>query len=229
MEIIDTIKYKGYHINIHSDFDPINPIEDWDMLGTMVCCHSRYTLGHKQYDNGPDAIYYPLTDEFYNTDTLQHDYEWMDSNKFIDKYMAKLEQFAIVMPLYLYDHSGITISTTPFSCPWDSGQIGFIYVSNKAVKEEWGWKYLTKSRRNKILNIFKNEVKIYDDYLRGNVYGYVIEETDDSCWGFFGDDWENNALMEYAKNSIDCDIATKHRIQLQEDQQIIGDMSQLIY
>ena len=31
------------------------------------------------------------------------------------------------------------MSTGPFSCPWDSGQVGFIYVEKKKVKEEWGW------------------------------------------------------------------------------------------
>ena len=27
----------------------------------------------------------------------------------------------VILPLYLYDHSGITMNTTGFSCPWDSG------------------------------------------------------------------------------------------------------------
>ncbi len=32
-----------------------------------------------------------------------------------------------ILPVYLYDHSGITINTVPYSCRWDSGQIGWIY------------------------------------------------------------------------------------------------------
>lgn len=43
----------------------------------------------------------------------------------------------IVLPLHLYDHSGITMSTGGFSCPWDSGQVGYIYVTPKALEEEY--------------------------------------------------------------------------------------------
>jgi hypothetical protein len=34
------------------------------------------------------------------------------------------EKGTIIKGLFLYDHSGITISTGRFSCPWDSGQVG---------------------------------------------------------------------------------------------------------
>ena len=30
----------------------------------------------------------------------------------------------VFLPLYLFDHSGITMNTSGFSCPWDSGQVG---------------------------------------------------------------------------------------------------------
>ena len=47
----EAIEYRGFNINIHQDQDPsINPIDDFDMFGTMACWHSRYTLGHKQSD-----------------------------------------------------------------------------------------------------------------------------------------------------------------------------------
>ena len=36
---------------------------------------------------------------------------------------AELNSVAIVQPLYLYDHGGITMNTTGFSCSWDSGQV----------------------------------------------------------------------------------------------------------
>ena len=105
----------------------------------------------------------------------------------------------IVLPLYLYDHSGITINTTGFSCQWDSGQVGYIYVSIKHVKKEYNWKRLTKKRREQIEQYLKNEVEVYDDYLTGNVYGYIIKDKDDeqidSCWGYYGD-YDQYCLLE---------------------------------
>jgi hypothetical protein len=101
----------------------------------------------------------------------------------------------VALPLYLYDHGGITMRTTNFSCGWDSGQVGFIYVTIAKIKAEYGWEVLTAKRRAKIEQYLRNEVETYDHYLTGNVYGFELEkqvagewEPDESCWGFFGDD-----------------------------------------
>lgn len=41
-----------------------------------------------------------------------------------------------MMPLYLMDHSGLAMQTESFHDPWDSGQVGWIYVSKEdALKE----------------------------------------------------------------------------------------------
>jgi hypothetical protein len=210
----EAIEYRGFNIEIHNDFDPMNPIEEFDMLGVMVCCHDRYTLGHKQYKSGKDCVYETLHEFGYKTDQLDHDYDCMDRNEFIDKYMRTIERFAIVLPLYLYDHSGITISTTGFSCPWDSGQLGFIYITKEAIKKEFEYKIVSKSARQKAIKIMQSEVKTYDQFLTGMVFGFNIEPTDknksiecdDSCWGFYGSDHKESGLLEMAENSIDCSI-----------------------
>ena len=95
------------------------------------------------------------------------------------------------LPLYLYDHSGITMSTSPFSCPWDSGCVGLIYIA-KADADEWinaDGTYDTEA----MLAILESEVKEYDQYLTGDVWGYTITDDDgeeiDSCWGFYGHDY----------------------------------------
>ena len=72
-------------------------------------------------------------------------------------------------------------------------------------------KYITKKIREKVVSVTIGEVELYDNYLTGMVYGYDIEpkdsnkliECDDSCWGFYGSDFEKNGLLEYAKNAID--------------------------
>lgn len=50
---------------------------------------------------------------------------------------------------------------------------------------------LTPERVEKIKEILRGEVEIYDQYLRGEVYGFIVEDDDgehiDSCWGFYGD------------------------------------------
>lgn len=177
------IPYKGYEIEILQDEDPINPRED-DNLGTMICFHKRYNLGDTHHYNHGD---YGSWDELL-------------------KAMEKKEGKLIALPLYLYDHSGITMSTGPFSCPWDSGQVGFIYVTLEKARAEFGKKLISKTMQAKLKGYLESEVKTYDNYLTGDVRGYKVskdgEETD-SCWGFYGD---TDYVLKEAKAVVDANI-----------------------
>jgi len=97
---------------------------------------------------------------------------------------------AITLPLYLYDHSGITMSTSSFSCQWDSGRIGTIYCTRDKALAEFGGKRLTKQIRDKVIKAMQCEVETYDMFLTGQVYGYIVKDDEDnyikSCWGFYG-------------------------------------------
>lgn len=164
------IEYRGYLINIHYDEDPESPRE-WDNLGTFYTSHPNY-LPEKNF-----------RDYFDRGDVFDEDGNFTDS--FEKKYIA--------LKIYLYDHSGLTICSGPFSCRWDSGLFGMVAVSIEKVKKEYGWKVLTKSRRRKVEEQLQAEIDTYDQYLRGEVYGFRICPADDdsqiidSCWGYFGD------------------------------------------
>ena len=45
-----------------------------------------------------------------------------------DAMMKVISDKYITLPLYLMDHSGLAMQTTSFNDPWDSGQVGWIYV-----------------------------------------------------------------------------------------------------
>ncbi|NJD02946.1 MAG: hypothetical protein FIA99_10225 [Ruminiclostridium sp.] len=98
------------------------------------------------------------------------------------------EKTHCILPVYLYDHSGLTINTTGFSCLWDSGLLGWIYASHNKVKEEFG--EVTPETVQKAERLLVGEVKDYDYYLTGQCYGFRLykqEEEIDNCWGFLGD------------------------------------------
>ena len=114
--------------------------------------------------------------------------------------IIKEEDVCVILPLYLYDHSGITMSTSPFSCQWDSGQVGWIFVSKKDVRKEYGVKRIDQKLIDKVTEVLVGEVKTYNMYLMGDVYGYKIYEVStcseghehkeelDSCWGYYGNE-----------------------------------------
>ncbi|MBE3585396.1 MAG: hypothetical protein IMW94_04390 [Thermoanaerobacter sp.] len=107
---------------------------------------------------------------------------------------------AIILPLYLYDHSGLAMNTTGFSCPWDSGQVGWIYVTKEKVREWFGVKRVTRKVRDRAVAVLEAEVKEYSQWLKGDTYGYILEDAEgnviDSCWGFFGTDWQENGMAD---------------------------------
>jgi hypothetical protein len=65
----------------------------------------------------------------------------------------------------MYDHSGITISYKPFSCPWDSGQIGWIFVNKDQVRREFGVKRISKKVMDKVRSVLIAEIEDYNEYL----------------------------------------------------------------
>lgn len=171
-------EYKGYTISIVQDDTAQNPYEDWDFFGTMTHWHRRGFIG-ENYANRQEEL-----------------------RKKFNKIKA---DGGIVVPVYLYEHSGQTINTTGFSCPWDSGQVGFMYATAKSIRENFQVKRITKKTREKAEELLKSEVKTIDDYLTGNVYGFQISKGDeviDSCWGYFGG-YKTSGILDDAKSSVD--------------------------
>lgn len=183
MNVYETLEHKGYKIQVIVDDSPSNPRDD-DNLGTMVCFHSRYKLG----------------DQNHGFNTPQ---EFLEKNK----------RGIIALPLYLYDHSGLTMSTGTFACDsagWDTSYVGIIYITKEKARSEYG--RLTKATVARIEGYLKSEVETYDALLTGSCYGYQIldkegnEVEDGSCWGYYGYDHTKSGLLEAAQNVIDCEI-----------------------
>ena len=85
------------------------------------------------------------------------------------------QKYNVMLPLYLYDHSGITMNTRGFSCPWDSGMVGWIYADYDMIKKEYG--EVTPETLEKARDLLESEVKEYDYYLTGQCYGFTAVQT----------------------------------------------------
>ena len=180
MEAIDQKTIGKYQIEIIPDDDPMNPRTDYcDPLGSMICFHRRYSLGDKHNFEDPD-----------------------EAREFL-----KDKGIAIVLPLYLYDHSGITMSVNPFSCPWDSGQVGWIYITKEEIRQEYHCKRISKKMIEQVKGYLINDVITYDQYLTGDVYGFRITDTEtdeeiESCWGIYGEEYCMSEAESVVNNII---------------------------
>ena len=154
----------------------VNSPRDDDNLGTIYHWHKRSNLGDIDLSGkGPIEI---------------SDYVGPDD---------------LYLPVYCYEHGSIALSTTPFSCSFDSSQVGFIAISQAKIIEEFTADY----DLIKIKGYLENEIKTFNQYLNNEVYGYELiqvntcehcghgdDEIIDSCYGFYGDDIKTNGMLE---------------------------------
>lgn len=168
----------GLTVKLYQDEDASNPREKFDHFGSIVHWHRRYNFG--EYLTHPD--------------------QWFKD----------LPKGAVVLSIALLDHSGLHIwcGSGPHwsdAAGWDSGQVGWIYATPDAIRKEYSCKRISAQTRAKVEKVLRAEVEEFDQYLRGDVYGYVIEDDDgnclDSCWGFFGHEYAEEQAREAAQNA----------------------------
>lgn len=127
--------------------DPRN----WDNFGRMVCYHGKYNLGDS------------------------HNFRDKDYNSW-DEIRASIEEAGgvLILPLGLYDHSGISMYIGTSHDRWDGGQVGFIYCTDEDLKREG----ITLETAESLL---RAEVKQYDAYLTGSIYHWGVEQKVPAC------------------------------------------------
>ena len=205
-----------YTLEVIQDEYPNDP-RNWSNVCTMVCWHRHYKLGDDHNFESPDEF-------------MQHLYldvigkHWCDEHESDDWHDIYEElqktDLVLIKQINLYDHSGITVSTSsryPYNDRWDSCCVGFIYVTKKTIFKECG-SITEKNWKDRADKYLEGEVETYDQYLRGDVYGYALtkktiyqekcphcgevireyedEEEVDSCWGFYGDCLEENGILD---------------------------------
>jgi len=203
-----TEHYKGHFIVVTHDDDPLNPREDDCNASTMVCFHRRYDLGDShEYDEPLTAVA-----DICNVDADDIGRDNEKINETLDK--APLYW----LPLFLYDHSGITMKTTPFSCTWDSGQVGIIYITHADAVLNYGACPIPegKSFEEFVFDNLKAEVAIYDSFITGNCHRFEIYELQEdyedggdvmeSCGNFLG---SSNNCLEEARSEVDAICVNK--------------------
>jgi len=142
-----------------------------DNFGTLIAFHTKYDLSDNQ--------------DFTKKELIEH--------------IQRDDIFAL--PVYFYEHSSIALSTAPFNCEWDSGQVGYIFATYEDIEKE-GWN--TEQAEKFLIS----EIETYSNYINGEVYGYQIYKKGDcehcsddvhSCWGYIGYEW----VQEEVKDQLD--------------------------
>ena len=214
-----------YVLHIQQDSDPENPRTLYDHDTLMACFHPRYRLGDTIDQREPEAFWQGLVRKYVpeatlfnkanaKPDEIPDRYTWEDNDGTvygnltswkvclyyvedltIPQCQSLLYPYLVSLPLWLYDHGGITIGcgdlVYPYDDRWDSGLVGWIVYARQAEDGE-NWCENAYAR-------MLAEVEEYDQYLQHEVYGFTLyknREEIDSCWGYYGGDLAKNGILD---------------------------------
>ena len=219
----------GIRIEKHED-DPelVDIYETVRWLTVIGKCEPKESLGHKGV-NKDYAICYLLDDL-----TIQH------CMTLLDGYAEWMP-----LRLYDHSGLTISCGSKSgqYANRWDSGCVGWIVALKKTVMAEtveyvldengerireehkqegypptWGYKTrpLTDATwRKRAAEVMQDDVKIYDQHLAGDVFGFTLYEADppadddepewaetDSRWGFYGSDGIESGICDHVGSGL---------------------------
>jgi hypothetical protein len=175
-DVVFTYSKEGFTGAIYYDLDVRNPREEHDHLGKLLLSK-----------NGPIEL-----DSFETTGNMQEDLKLIK-----EEYVAE-----VILPVYIYSHSGTALSTTPLACKWDSCQAGWIVACATDILKEYEVATIDDALRKTAAAVLRTEVEVYGDYLNGDVYEYSIYRGTDtsiplgSCGGYYGLEVAKAAMVE---------------------------------
>lgn len=180
-----------YRLKIEYDEYAESPRE-WDNLCTIFSQRGNWDISDKSFS--------------YSREEAPAKYE---------EFKARQDKGEILMlPVYMYDHSGQTISLGDFHERFDSGVCGFAFVEKKRIFDEYP-DTTEENWKEKAYKAIQVEIDIYDKYIRGETYSWLLEKAEetehrrissgdtwitiewefyDACGGFLGDPEESGLI-----------------------------------
>ena len=161
--VIDPVKLSnGMMITFQSD-DDADVVLDYARYTRLITTNNRYFTGDEIFDDS-----------------------W-------DEKRAEIEaNGGYVFPLYMIAHSGVALSLTPFSDPWDSGQVGWIYADKAMIEQEHGkitpeifaeqmkltYDLYEQDEVEREYELMKENNKIFNKNISGRANTYIINIFD---------------------------------------------------
>ena len=198
--VFETLNIRGFSVEIFADDCATeNPLEWSDTV--LVTAHRRSDFGGIRLPFDACSIEDAFDEHLADNGLERRDVIWK--------------------PVYLYDHSGYALSTSPFGDRWDSGQLGFIYVSRANIRQEFGIKRISAKLEQRMIMRLQTELELVENWLNGEIYGYHIPALDECCGGFFSCDHDRSGLIAAATEAIDYEIKRRRTKRFNKLKQLV--------
>ena len=159
--VIESFEHAGLRVQVgyEEDSSPFDPREAECNLGTMVCWHPSYVLGDEQLRSGDGR---GAVEHVFETARGRTEFRSMEA---VERYLRVALGAVVVLPLYLLDHSGLSMSAgsntvgrgdteVPGSrrdswgnrAGWDTTMCGFIFTTEERIVELCGEPQLESDR-----------------------------------------------------------------------------------
>lgn len=173
----DTTTYKGYAIGVSHDDTMENPREYEANIGKMFLAHRRYDVANETP---------------YDVDSFG---SWRD----VEAEIKDEHPGAVVLPVFMFDHGDVQLSTKPFGDRFDSGQLGVIYATPAAYEKAVG----SAGSEEAIAKELRAEVDAYGRYLNGESYVAAIFDSTGEMIDSLGNIDSEEEALRWAKAEID--------------------------
>ena len=219
-------------LKIEQDIDSSISPDEWDQFGHMVIKQNREFQPDSAVceDDPYDYILRQVVD-IYRLERIEYVYGIRSGrlhDKFANKdyvslkdnmqsltswYRTQLEtEFdktgAVMLPVYMYSHSGIRLNTSSFNDRWDSGNIGYIYATKEEIQKEFDGDKAKAEER------LKGTIDTWDQYVSGDVWHIAVVDEDgeviDSCGGYYGYKYaeeEGKCMLTACQKQVDKERA----------------------
>lgn len=188
-----------FRVILEPDQDAENPRESYDTHAGVIHVRTqpRYNVPRE-------------TDVLHDLYLVEHDF------RVVARWLRIFHGATVVLPLYSNWNGGFNITAGDVTDAPAAGDYIGVTFDTPATRKASG---LEPSYRAEMAASLASDVQHYASWADGDVWGYTVQTawvddgdgeitgwdaTDDSCWGFIGQDWAEQA----AEEALDAYVAT---------------------
>lgn len=183
-----------------------NPRENYDNAWTILTAHRNRIAIDEELPNECWADCPDCEPEDSDCDNPECYFGQIDN---LELWLRQDYDAYLIVPVYAYEHGLIQYQAStggnPYSCEWDSGQIGVAVMDRKTLEHEWPEQTTiegeTFDRVQMALKCLDGELIDYTDWANGHVYQWTVEDANgeilESCGGIFGYDDAETMCQEH--------------------------------
>jgi hypothetical protein len=208
----DSTTGEAYKVSILQSCDNESPLSYTDPETEhrplfVLTNHNRYDLGDK--DALALAWQWLQAEPSFDPDWLDPDspdYIDDEDDNELNRLITACNQMheAQYLPVYLYDHGGLALSSTPFSCKWDSGWLGIVLWTRTECEAY----HAPGSHAGRDVNkeVMESYLKELAQYVEGDVWDIIIENANGDILDCGGTQYVEVYGLDYAKASLETEF-----------------------